>query len=652
MASAHPRRLVALLLGLTLIPLAVLLWLGWRLVAQDRTIEQTRQRERVERSADLLVAALQRPIGASGERLAAGAKDWPDGVVALTFLLNRVEASPAGRLAYLPVVTTQQEPAAATFAQAEELEYRKKDPAAAIAAYRRLTQSPEVPVRASALLRLARNLANAGKTDEALATYARIVNIDGASEAQVPVGLIARYARCRLFEDRKREAELRSEAVMLEGELASSRWELSGPVYAVYAADAERWSATRSERRRESEAFAEAAARLWEDRRSPAGPRSGSGRFSLTVQGRVFTVLSQSSAESDRVLIASLAFVAKAWLEPAAAATRDQKIAIGLRGPHNEPLLAWPPATGAGALVNRLTESRTALQAELPWSVVVTDVDVEGDDTLASRRGLLIAGFAMLVGMALGAGYLITRAVSREMAVARLQSDFVAAVSHEFRTPLTTLRQFTEMLREQPDLPDERRRVCYDAQARATDRLTRLVESVLDFGRMEAGARPYRLEARDCADLIRSVVNDFRTQPHVSGHQIDFQHSGSSWIAVDDEALSRAVWNLLDNAVKYSPEPSPIEVRLDRQDEAVVIAVRDRGIGVPVHERDVIFGNFQRGEQARVRGIKGTGIGLAMVAQIVKAHGGRVEVHSDAGTGSTFTIRLPAAVQGQTPTRK
>jgi signal transduction histidine kinase len=245
--------------------------------------------------------------------------------------------------------------------------------------------------------------------------------------------------------------------------------------------------------------------------------------------------------------------------------------------------------------------------------------------------------------MALTAAGLIIRAVTRERATARLQSDFVAAVSHEFRTPLTTLHQFTERLREHPVMPDDMRRVCYDAQLRATHRLTRLVESLLDFGRMDAGAQPYRFEHVDCADLVEAVVDDFRPDAQAAGHEVRLQRNGAAPVEADGAAIARAVRNLLDNAVKYSPGAAIVDVDVHRAGEEAVIAVRDRGIGIPPGERATVFGRFQRGAEARTRGIKGTGLGLAMIDQIVKAHHGRVELDSQTGEGSTFRIHLPIA---------
>jgi signal transduction histidine kinase len=333
-------------------------------------------------------------------------------------------------------------------------------------------------------------------------------------------------------------------------------------------------------------------------------------------------------------------FVDAEWLPPASAIAAQQHVRIAL-----------------GALSGGAKVIRTAAETSLPWPVAVV-ADGAVDTAYVQKRRLLVAGFVLLLSMAVAAGFLIFRAVSRELAVARLQSDFVAAVSHEFRTPLTALRQFTDMLRDNAALPAERRALCYEAQARATDRLTRLVESLLDFGRMEAGSRPYRFECCDCADLARRTVDEFRGGAQADGYDIVFAGpptclrperdegvprgpGGPPYIDADPEALSRALWNLLDNAVKYSADSRAVEVALQSHNGTVAISVRDNGIGIQAHERHSIFGRFHRGEQARKLGIKGTGIGLAMVDHIVRAHHGHVEVESRPGEGSTFTIVLP-----------
>jgi len=246
-----------------------------------------------------------------------------------------------------------------------------------------------------------------------------------------------------------------------------------------------------------------------------------------------------------------------------------------------------------------------------------------------------------LAVLVVAGSYLIARGVSRELAAARLQSGFVSAVSHEFRTPLTSLHQFTEILVEDDDLPVAERRSFYEALARATRRLTRLVESLLDFGRMEAGARPYRLEPLDAAQFAAAVAAEFRQEVSAQGFLIECHTpAGAVPVRADKEALAQALWNLLDNAVKYSGDSRTVRLEVERNEE-VIIRVRDQGLGIPVSEQKQVLRKFVRGSAAKVRGIKGTGIGLTIVRHIVEAHGGRLALESQPGKGSTFTILLP-----------
>jgi signal transduction histidine kinase len=628
-----PRGLIGLILGITVAPLATLLWLGWRLLEQDRLLEGQQLQQRMERAADLVVAALQRALAVSEQRLAAGTEQWPAGAVAVAFRDTRVEVCPRGRVAFLPVAERLREAPAPIFARGEELEFRVRDHAAAAQVFRELAPSNDPAVRAGALLRLARNLHRGGQVPAALAAYWQLSEIDGVAAGGAPAGLVARYGRCKLLAEIQRQPELRAEAQRLQGELTSGRWVLTAPLYWLYVRDAARWTGAPAGSHTQPELFAEALQALWQRRDTLAA----SGRESLVIEGRNLAVVWQSSNGLLRALMAAPEFVESEWLAAVAPVVKEQRITLALRDPQGKAIF------GTAGPDRAPRAARSARDAGLPWGVVATTIDPaaqHGDFVL--RRRLLTVGFLLLVSMALTAGYWIVRSVSRELAVARVQSDFVSAVSHEFRTPLTALRQFTDMLRENQTLSDDRRRLCYEAQGRATERLTRLVESLLDFGRMEAGARRYQFERRDCTELVRRVVDDFQGEARTAGYEIEFHGNGAAPIDTDPEALSRAVWNLLDNAVKYSPDPGAIEVDVGRRHESVSIAVRDRGIGIPAHERAVIFGKFHRGEQARSRGIQGTGIGLAMVDQIVRAHHGRVEVESEPGKGSTFTILLPA----------
>jgi len=287
---------------------------------------------------------------------------------------------------------------------------------------------------------------------------------------------------------------------------------------------------------------------------------------------------------------------------------------------------------------------RTAAVSKLPWTI---HVHASSPDALASeitgRRRLLLAGLAVLALLLLVSSGLIVRAMTRELAVARLQSEFVASVSHEFRSPLTSIRQLSSML-VQGRLPsDSERRRSYEFLAAEAGRLERLIEGLLDFGLMEAGKTRYQLARMDARDLVRETAEAFQGTVAANGYTVELSLPVSACATrADGDAIGRAIWNLLDNAVKYSGDSHKIELLLDRAGGAVSIAVRDYGLGIPVSEQERIFEKFVRGSAARLQGIKGTGIGLAMVRHIVDAHGGSIQVKSLPGEGSTFTIVLPA----------
>jgi signal transduction histidine kinase len=238
-------------------------------------------------------------------------------------------------------------------------------------------------------------------------------------------------------------------------------------------------------------------------------------------------------------------------------------------------------------------------------------------------------------------GYVVWRAVQKELAVARLQADFVSAVSHEFRTPLTSMAHLNERLQRDRSIPDDRKRQYYDVLARDTDRLRRFVESLLDFGRMEAGAAPARLQTADLGTVVTEVVNDFRSDAAAGRHEVVVQTNGPLPVNLDRDTFGRALWNLLDNAAKYSHEEAPIMIDVARDGSRAAVRVRDRGRGVPVSEQRQIFQKFVRGTDASTAGVRGTGVGLAMVDHIVHAHGGEVRLESVIGQGSTFTVVLP-----------
>jgi len=237
---------VALLLAVaTAVPLAALLWVGWRALEQDRALENEQIRQQVERAADIVAAALQRAVAASERRLAQGSKDWPDGAAAMTVSGETVQVWPMGRAAYLPVAPRLTELSGAPFAAGEAVEFRQRDLNGAAAIYRDLAGSNRRDVRVGALLRLARCLRASGKQAEALPFYARLSDEDGLAFEGAPVSLVARQARCSLMEALKQAEDLRREAAALGSDLQQGRWPLTRALAQLYAQDAERWGGSR-----------------------------------------------------------------------------------------------------------------------------------------------------------------------------------------------------------------------------------------------------------------------------------------------------------------------------------------------------------------------------------------------------------------------
>ncbi len=643
-AWKHPAGgVTALILAVAAVSVGALVWMGIRLAQQDRALEAQQLAQRREAAADRLVAALEQALTAEERRLVGAAAAEltveAEGAVLVFAEALGVRVLPEDAIPYLPVMPAGREPPAGLYAAAERAEFVDRDYQRAITALRPLSRAQDAAERAGALVRLARNFRKIGRREAALAAYGELERLRGTGVALsgVPADLVARGARCALLEEMGSSEQLRQEARRLRDDLQPGRWRLDRDCYVHYLTRAARWLDGDSAPVVSNHAVADAVAWVWQTwQKGRAGEPATTGRRALRLEGVPITIVWQGSAERVTALVADPHYQKHAWFDPlltspGLAGVRASVVDSGGGAIHGDP----PPGDGSRAV-------RFAAVTGLPWDVVVVNADLQADlDQFAQRRRLIGAGLAMLAVLVIAAGTLISRAVSRELAAARLQSDFVAAVSHEFRTPLTSMRQFTEMLVEDDDLAPEKRRSFYRAQQRATQRLSRLVESLLDFGRMEAGARPYRLEPLDAGQLARLVVEEFCQEVACDGFAIECDVPESPAIVkADREALAQALWNLLDNAVKYSGPGGSVRVEVEAGD-AVAIRVRDRGYGIPPAERDEILRKFARGSSARALGVKGTGIGLAMVTHIVDAHGGRLRIDSELGRGSTFTIELP-----------
>jgi two-component system, OmpR family, phosphate regulon sensor histidine kinase PhoR len=223
-----------------------------------------------------------------------------------------------------------------------------------------------------------------------------------------------------------------------------------------------------------------------------------------------------------------------------------------------------------------------------------------------------------------------------------VRRDFVANVSHELRTPLTAIRGFAETLRNN-EVPAEQRRQYLDVILRHGERLTALIEDLLELSRIEGGTRALALEPVDAAVLARGLLQDLKPRLDAGRLQGAVRAEPAPPVLADRRALEQVLLNLLDNAIKYSEPGGSIELAVSGSASGVRIDVSDTGIGIPESDRARVFERFYRVEKARSRDLGGTGLGLAIVKHLIQAQDGEVFVTAREGQGTTFTLRLPAA---------
>jgi signal transduction histidine kinase len=631
----RPGHLLVAFLVVTLLPACVLGVLGWRLFQQDVALESRYLQDRLEHAADRVVAALDVQFGRL-ENVLSTADGLPPGndVVRVAFGPEKVEVRPPGRILYFPLVRSPSSQPARTFLRGEALEFVRHDPQAAAAVFRQLAESPDATTRAGALLRLGRTLRSSGRQGEALAVYERMVLTGAVPVEAGPADLVARRARSEILIALGRHGEADAETTALLADLRGGRWSLDRSTFEFHT----QALASRLEKPGADPpgalALSAAVAMLWE-RYQGLRTRDGvsRGRESVWIDNQPMFLAWVGTTAAMQGLAAGRAWLGPLW--------RTLPVLDGmtvmLADSEGHVVMGAPPARPGPLAMRR------AADTALPWTVKVSPIDAASDSGRASaRRILLLAGLAMLSLLVVGGGTLVWRATACELAVAELQSDFVSAVSHEFRTPLTSLRHLTELLDDGVITSEADRREYYSLLAQETRRLHRLVEALLNFARMESGRYHFRLERADPGRLAMDVIEEFKRENLAGGFAIELHAATRLVCQIDRESLALAVWNLLGNAVNYSGACRTIQVGVERRSDLAAISVRDGGLGIAPREQQAIFEKFVRGDAARVSETKGTGLGLSLVRRIVEGHGGTVEVESEPGRGSTFTIVLPA----------
>ena len=622
--SGVPRTLPLLVFALGGLPLIALGILGWRFLEQDRALEAQRQRDRAANAATLVAHDLDRRLSAWDDMLETVARGdrvtLPDGAAAIVFNERGIVARAGMPALYYPVVSEPDPIPAETFADAERLEIANGDPAGAAVAYRRIAATAGDPrVRAAALVRLARCLRAQLRFSDALIVYDTLRRLGSVRVAGAPAELVASRERAVLFGQLGDDVRRSVEEGLLSDALSRGRFPIDRPTFEFFSKGVAVAHADQSARR-----IAAATASGW-----PRWRQAPAGRAAWLDEDRAYVSVWRNTSSGTAALLAPL----DSLVASAAPLLTDLQVTVAFEDDSRRRL--------AGTLDGDDDVTRATRETGLPWTLRVALVG--GPDAgrlVTSRRNLMAAGFALMMAVVTVAGYVVLRAVNREVGVAQLQSDFLAAVSHEFRTPLTAMGHLTELLEEGGQAPD-RLPHYYRALAKETRRLHALVEGLLDFGRTEAGARVYRQDDLDLNELIATVVSDHSSALTMAAGRLMLS-TGSSPCLVrgDQQALALVVRNLIDNALKYSAGQVDVSVRA--AGTSVEVAVHDCGPGIPSHEQREVFRKFVRGSSARTLEVAGTGIGLTMARHIAEAHRGRLRLASEPGHGSTFTVSLPA----------
>jgi len=698
------RRIVTLfLLGIAL-PSGLLGYLAFRGVRNDQALFERERREELERVAEAAFDRHDASVDALGERFRAllgtahgdGSTSRPDAFRAFGMDEPLVDAvfgvSSEGELETFVVPAplyrsddarpasegspTVRALSGGVLASAREAELRDGDLGAALAAYETVAaRASDEASRAEAINGIARIRRSQGDLDAAARGYLRLVSEFAAvpSSAVIPFGVAGRLELLRVYEQSGDDEAGIREAAGLFRRLLRAEHDLTSAQYA-FVADRGRSAAetflegaaddgeidpaadslralleveTLARARQERvDRFRDAASRDPAISGRRVGPESASGlrREVVRIDGTPHYVLvAEPAVSADGSTPGEWALL----LNPAGLRRLLEAAVREVTAPSD---LGWALRDDAGALVAGATPG----EGDLPTVTLIVpdrfpalDLQVFAlpagavESFFTSPRSVYLYLFVLVAGL-LAFGLVFTvRTLTHQLALSRMQSDFVSTVSHEFKSPVTAIRQLAEMLQSDRVPTEDRRRRYYDVLVEQSERLTALMDHILDFAKMDAGYIPQR-EELDPGSHLEEVANRVQQRVRHQGFTVRREIAeGLPRVRLDPDAIALAVTNLIDNGIKYSGEAREVIVRAATENGDLAIAVQDFGVGLDPADREHVFERFYRGGSPLTRSVKGTGLGLTLVKQIVDAHGGSIDVRSRPGEGSTFTIRIP-----------
>ncbi len=700
--SAKKRKKVSLLFFLGIgLPSLLLGYLAFRGIQNDRALFEKRKLDEHRRASESIINSIEQELSRVEQNCLAvifsrSERDdlsfrsslkelksrYPH--VEEIFVLRGLDTIhfPAAELLYLPDGAAEQQSSpprrssiAGTLRNGQRLEFRQQKHREALSLYQRaLDKAEDTRSKGECLNAIARVQKKAGLHEEAAATYRMIVRDYGQIRITngLPLGLAARMELGSLIKETPRALEV---FVELYRALIQKRWILEKGQYEFFShsvktsieeilsretlpsqspvneesfqnlESAERKEIDRAERLLlfQQSAARDLQAKLPRDRNeSPLQARRGI--VELGRNAYLVSLLNPPGApEKDNTEIWGLLFDAKHLKDPILKHALQEHLS-----PENT---SW---------IVRGRDGRTVLTSEhIPAGSLTVRADFGGNfpdwtlefyhedpwhfvTFLTSRRGIYFYMFLLIGGILIFGLILTIRTVNHELELAKMKSDFVSTVSHEFKSPLTSIRQLAEMLQTGRVPSEESRRKYYDTLLEQSERLSLLTENVLNFARMEEGKKEFEFVENDVGMLLNKIVSPIRDRLGHEEFEIELQTDNSlQSVFLDSETIAQAVTNLIDNAVKYSGNSKTVLVKAFRGNGHLVIAVQDFGVGIRKEELGRVFERFYRGGNALTRTVKGSGLGLTLVKRIVEAHRGTVAVKSAPGCGSTFSIRLP-----------
>ncbi|MGB2862364.1 MAG: HAMP domain-containing sensor histidine kinase [Sedimentisphaerales bacterium] len=639
LTRSHHKQVLLFLIAVVL-PSTVLVVLTWHMIGQQQELSEKRLADERRRMAteigQKLLVRLEEIKLHEVSATASGAKplntiNYTSDEIILTSLAE-------GERLVLPWEANQSNdrlsPAETAFfekirrAEQEEFNRRRFDQANTL--YLDCIESAQKPAeQAYAQLLRARVLAKSGQVDESLAEYHKVLAVSSriTDEHGIPFCL---YAAGRLLERGDSYDEVMQ---LIESELNAQRWLSPAESYVVRdMVNVLVESGTEdSTRRQATEKFRQQILKHISLQEKVLALQRDFPKLAMMVQWK------NPEQQAESVWIP---YGEELWLVSLAPAlTARQRLAIVVRGESILNSIATNVrfTTGTDIYGESLGPSFPGLRL-----AYTTDNGAStASDWGLQRSFYLIALFLVLCATLFGA-YFLWRDVGRELRMAEMRSQFIASVSHELKTPLTAIRIFAETLR-MGRLKDSQAKTEYlDTIVNESHRLTRLLNNVLDFSKIEKGKRTYRKEPACLSEIVNAAAQATQYPLKQQDFHLNVQMEEElPDVRVDRDAIGQAILNLLSNAMKYSGESRRIDLRVQKRAGHAVIEVSDWGIGIDPAQQKRIFEKFYRVPSEQNQRIPGTGLGLALVFHIVKAHDGHVEVRSVLGKGSTFSIHLP-----------